>query len=141
MAHSDQIQPSLWPNEQLISALYGMAELMMADNAPIPAKLVRAAAVRLYRYAEYEKRREPAMPSTVILPSDFGTGERMMKWLNYEHLAPELQGLVKHFNILGTIICDTIPAGPERTVALRKLVESKDCAVRAVIEGMEPKKD
>lgn len=28
-------------------------------------------------------------------------------------------------------ICHTLPSNPERTVALRKLLESKDCAVRA----------
>lgn len=72
----------------------------------------------------------------LILPSDFGTGERMMKWLSYEHLPPEVQEIVQTYHNVGMFICHTIPAGPERTVALRKLVESKDCAVRASIEGI-----
>jgi hypothetical protein len=76
------------------------------------------------------------MPPELMIPSDYGTGERMMRWLSYEHLAAELQSLVKVYNDLGLLICNSIPAGPERTVALRKLVESKDCAVRAHIEGL-----
>lgn len=30
-------------------------------------------------------------------------------------------------------LADRLPAGPEKTVAMRKLLESKDCAVRAVV--------
>ena len=30
-------------------------------------------------------------------------------------------------------LCATLPSNPERTVALRKLLEAKDCAVRALI--------
>lgn len=73
----------------------------------------------------------------LVIPTDGDTGERMIKWLSYEHLPKELQPIVQKYHNMGLIICGTIPSGPERTVALRKLVESKDCAVRAVIEGMK----
>lgn len=73
--------------------------------------------------------------SKLVIPDDKGTGERMMKWLSTEHLPEELQTIVYQYRGLGEYICNAIPAGPERTVALRKLVESKDCAVRAIIEG------
>jgi hypothetical protein len=33
-----------------------------------------------------------------------------------------------------------LPANPERTVALRKLLEAKDCAVRAVLYVEESQK-
>jgi hypothetical protein len=73
------------------------------------------------------------------MPDDGGTGDRMMKWLSVGHLPEELKSVVYAYRSLGELICNSIPAGPERTVALRKLVESKDCAVRAIIEGKEPK--
>lgn len=73
----------------------------------------------------------------LVMPSDGGTGDRMMKWLSYQQLPSHLQLVSKPYWDLGILICNSIPAGPERTVALRKLVESKDCAVRAIIEGME----
>lgn len=57
--------------------------------------------------------------------------ERMLKWFAYEHLPPHLQETSKPFAILANLICDTVTPGPERTVSLRKLLESKDAGVRA----------
>lgn len=57
--------------------------------------------------------------------------ERMMKHFVYEHLREPLQSVSKMFHDLAVKICEGIDPGPERTVALRKLLESKDCAVRA----------
>lgn len=59
--------------------------------------------------------------------------ERMLKWFEYSHLPPHLQVISKPFNELATVICEQLTAGPERTVALRKLLESKDAAVRAKV--------
>ncbi len=61
--------------------------------------------------------------------------ERMMRWFEYAHLPPHLAGISKMFHGLATNIVGNIGAGPERTVALRKLLESKDAAVRAYIEN------
>lgn len=44
-----------------------------------------------------------------------------------------LQEASKPFAETANFICERIPKNPERTVALRKLLEAKDCAVRAVI--------
>jgi hypothetical protein len=57
--------------------------------------------------------------------------ERMLKWFEYSHLPEHLQAVSKPFGDLATSICDTTEGGPERTVALRKLLEAKDAAVRA----------
>lgn len=59
------------------------------------------------------------------------TEERMLKWFNYEHLPANLAAVSMPFCKLALEICEEIEAGPERTVALRKLLESKDAAVRA----------
>jgi len=59
--------------------------------------------------------------------------ERMMKWFGYEHLPEHLQTTSKQFHTLATIIVANIEPGPERTVAMRKLLESKDAAVRATL--------
>lgn len=64
--------------------------------------------------------------------------ERMLRWFEYSHLPDHLQDVSRPFGELAQRLCDTIPGGPERTVALRKLLESKDAAVRAVIEGTGP---
>lgn len=57
--------------------------------------------------------------------------ERMMKWFKYDHLPGPLQDVSARFATLATSLVETIEPGPERTVALRKLLEAKDCAVRA----------
>lgn len=57
--------------------------------------------------------------------------DRMLRWFQYEHLPPHLQETSKPFCKLAIVVVDTIESGPERTVALRKLLEAKDAAVRA----------
>jgi len=51
--------------------------------------------------------------------------------LNTNILPENLQEISKPFGELAQSINDTIEPGPERTVALRKLLEGKDAAVRA----------
>lgn len=51
----------------------------------------------------------------------------------YDHLPEKLQAISKPFADLKDVILATVPRNPERTVALRKLLESKDAAVRAFI--------
>lgn len=55
--------------------------------------------------------------------------DRMMKYFRYEHLPLNLQTVSIWFFLLAQKIL-TLPQNPERTVALRKLLEAKDCAVR-----------
>lgn len=59
--------------------------------------------------------------------------DRMLQFFEYEHLAEHLKSVSKPFGDLARYICETIPSNPERTVALRKLLEAKDCAVRSVV--------
>ena len=59
--------------------------------------------------------------------------DRMEQFFAYGHLPPHLQAVSEPFGKLATLICDTLPGNPERTVALRKLLEAKDCAVRALL--------
>lgn len=57
--------------------------------------------------------------------------EFLLQYFAFEHLPPDLQAISKPFGELAAQICETLPRNPERTVALRKLLEAKDCAVRA----------
>lgn len=57
--------------------------------------------------------------------------EPIMQFFAYEHLPPHLQEASKPFGELAKFIVETLPRNAERTVALRKLLESKDAAVRA----------
>jgi hypothetical protein len=55
----------------------------------------------------------------------------LLQFFAYEHLPPHLQAISKPFGDLAHKIAETLPSNPERTMALRKLLEAKDCAVRA----------
>lgn len=59
--------------------------------------------------------------------------EPLLQFFEYAHLPEKLQAVSKPFGELARLITDTLPRNPERTVALRKLLESKDCAVRALL--------
>jgi hypothetical protein len=61
--------------------------------------------------------------------------EPMLQWFQFGHLPPELQTVSRPFCHLAYQVVRTLPRNAERTVALRKLLEAKDAAVRAVLAG------
>jgi hypothetical protein len=61
------------------------------------------------------------------------SAERLLQFFDYEHLPPPLQAVSKPFGDLARELVASLPDNPETTVALRKLLEAKDCAVRAKI--------
>ncbi len=67
--------------------------------------------------------------------------DRMMQFFAYAHLPAHLQDISKPFGVLAEHIVTTLPSNAERTVALQKLLEAKDCAVRVAGSGHRPQKD
>ena len=61
------------------------------------------------------------------------TTDPIMQYFAYAHLPEHLQEVSKPFGELAQHIVTTLPRNPERTVALRKLLEGKDAAVRALL--------
>lgn len=59
--------------------------------------------------------------------------EPIMQFFSYQHLPQPLQQISKPFCELADYTVAILPRNPERTVALRKLLEAKDAAVRAFI--------
>jgi hypothetical protein len=55
----------------------------------------------------------------------------MLQFFDFQHLPKHLAEISAPFASLAHSIVLTLPRNPERTVALRKLLEAKDCAVRA----------
>lgn len=60
-------------------------------------------------------------------------GEPLLQFFTYAHLKGELAAVSQPFCDLANRLVQTLPRNPERTTALRKLLEAKDCAVRAVL--------
>jgi hypothetical protein len=57
----------------------------------------------------------------------------LLRFFHYAHLPPVLQHLSSPFCKLARHLMDTTNRNQERTVALRKLLEAKDAAVRAAL--------
>jgi hypothetical protein len=57
--------------------------------------------------------------------------EYLLQFFAYQHLPSNLQTISRPFGELAEKIVAELPRNPERTTALRKLLEAKDCAVRA----------
>lgn len=61
--------------------------------------------------------------------------EFLIQFFEFSHLPEHLQEVSRPFGELAARIVETLPRNPERTTALRKLLEAKDCAVRALLAG------
>jgi hypothetical protein len=57
----------------------------------------------------------------------------LMQFFEYAHLPAHLQAVSKPFGDLAKHLDETLPSNAEKATALRKLLESKDCGVRALL--------
>lgn len=58
----------------------------------------------------------------------------IMQYFTYKHLPPHLQQVSQPLCDLATEMDNTLPDGPEKSAGLRKLLEAKDCFVRAQVK-------
>ena len=61
--------------------------------------------------------------------------EHFLQFFVWEHLPIHLRGPSKTLARAAGQMIDELPEGPEKTAGLRKLLEAKDCFVRAVIDN------
>ena len=66
-----------------------------------------------------------------------GERDHILQFFSFSHLPPHLQEASRPFSEMADRIVNTLPRNPERTVALRKLLEAKDAAVRALLAKAE----
>jgi hypothetical protein len=55
----------------------------------------------------------------------------LLKYFHYSHLPEHLQEISKPFQDLALQMVSVLPGSTETEMMLRKLLEAKDCAVRA----------
>lgn len=58
----------------------------------------------------------------------------ILHWFDCGHLPEHLQQVTRPYQQLAEELCRIAEPGPERSVALRDLLRSKDAAVRALIK-------
>lgn len=62
-------------------------------------------------------------------------GSPLLRYFAFDHLpAGPLRNTSRLFHDLAHQIEEDLPGGPEKTTALRKLLEAKDAAVRAALD-------
>lgn len=57
--------------------------------------------------------------------------ETILQFFLFAHLPPHLQEISRPFGEMAAKLVEMLPQNAERSVALRKLLEAKDAAVRA----------
>jgi hypothetical protein len=57
-----------------------------------------------------------------------------MKYFGYAHLPEKLQAVSRPLGELAEKFEADLPDGPEKSAGMRKLLEAKDCFVRAALE-------
>lgn len=55
----------------------------------------------------------------------------IIEYFTFEHLPEHLQKISKPIGELAQKLQDELPDGPEKSAGMRKLLEAKDCFVRA----------
>jgi hypothetical protein len=65
--------------------------------------------------------------------SDTSESEPMLQFFGYQHLREDLRETSRPFGELANWMVQTLPRNPQRSIALRKLLEAKDAAVRAKV--------
>ena len=76
------------------------------------------------------KSEEPAPAPMPYCQSDLGISP-IMKHFEYDHLPPTLKSVSKPLCEMARLYDQQIPADAEKSAGLRKLLEAKDCFVRA----------
>lgn len=61
-------------------------------------------------------------------------GAPILVYFKYDHLPPYLQAVSKPFHDLAWLMDGHLPASAEVSAGLRKLLEAKDCFVRAAVK-------
>lgn len=62
----------------------------------------------------------------------------IMQYFAYKHLPPQLASTSLMFHSLACWVDENLPNGPEKSVALRKILEAKDAAVRCALDLEDP---
>lgn len=72
-----------------------------------------------------------AQAPTTVVHTDVVNSNPIMRYFSYSHLNPELQTISKPVGELAEVMNQLLPNSAEKTAGLRKLLEAKDCFVRA----------
>ena len=79
-------------------------------------------------------------PDTTTMPNTYKPN-KILKYFEYEHLPIDLQTVSKELCMLAIKMDKKLPQSAEKSSGLRKLLEAKDCFVRAKLDDMRLNRD
>lgn len=68
-------------------------------------------------------------------------GNDIIRFFKFDHLPEHLQSVSRPFCATAEWVDQNLPNSAEKSVALRKLLEAKDAAVRAALPPEQPKQE
>lgn len=72
-------------------------------------------------------------PAPIEFSEEHLVADPILRFFHYAHLPPKLRTISEPFCQMAAFLVTTLPRNAERSTALRKLIEAKDCAVRAAL--------
>ena len=123
-------------NEDYALVLGDDTTLKIAPGESVDLEDVSAyAEPKTVRINPVENTVEPAEPRAgTEKPATARPPNRMLKWFQTEHLPEPLRDVAESCRAFASEMDRDLPEGPEKTTGLRKLLEAKDCFVRAKID-------
>ena len=64
----------------------------------------------------------------------------IMRYFAFAHLPDNLKKVSTPFYVIAQFMDERLPDGPEKSAGLRKLLEAKDCMVRAALDNPKEEK-
>lgn len=80
-------------------------------------------------------------PAPSQFTADQLTADPILRYFHFAHLPPVLREISEPFCALAGAVIATLPRNAERSVALRKLLEAKDAAVRSNVPDPQARKE
>lgn len=74
---------------------------------------------------------DSAQVASAAAPQAVDGEDRLLKYFECGHLPPPLKEIAEVFRATALCVARDVDPGPERSAGLRRLLEAKDCCVRA----------
>ncbi|WP_385618501.1 hypothetical protein PXH67_06185 [Streptomyces sp. P8-A8] len=71
------------------------------------------------------------------MPDRHPATKHLLRFFEHAHLPEHLQAVSQPCGDLARQMADELPDGPELSAGLRRLLEAKDCFVRAAVDARE----
>lgn len=133
--NSPYLIASLEPMRVTMQSLPEHAEQLSKEQASVAAKDYVDG--RFYAHEDPPKAdsKQAIHPPPAEFTDDEVATDPVLRFFHYAHLPEKLRQRSAPFCSLASLIIRSYPRNAERTVALRKLLEAKDAAVRASIDA------